>query len=189
MRVAGASFLGPGLAVLAFGVGVSALTLLSLGQDHPSFTCTEWSARLAPALAIYPISIEKYGRWRTGFWTAALCAYLLHFWWAVAVTYRFDFEAIAARQGWVAYANYAVTVIWTADVLLGFSPLGRGLVGQLVRPLAWASVSAAFIGATAVFRSGAAAVAGWAVLALLIGALIARLLGYRIQTQDQAPAA
>ena len=190
----GQGMLGPGLATLAIGAGVTAVTLLSLGQDDPDFARTQWSARLAmalaaPALVLYPVSTSARGKWRTSFWTAALGAYLLHFWWAVAVTYHVDFQAIAARQGWVAYANYAVTAIWSADVALGFAPSGGRLVGRLFRPLAWAAVAASFIGATAVFRDGAAAAAGWALLLVLVVSLGARACGYRLSPVQEVSSA
>ena len=192
MSRSGQGMLGPGLATLALGAGVTAVTLLSLVQDNPNFVRTQLSALLAmalaaPALVLYPVSTSARGKWRTSFWTAALCVYLQYFWWAVAITYHLDFQAIAARQGWVAYANYAVTAIWSADVALGFAPSGGRLLGRVIRPFAWVAVAASFIGATAVFRDGAAAATGWVLLLALVISLAARACGYRLWPVEASP--
>lgn len=169
-----------GLALLAFGAGIAAVTLLSLSADDVSYTRTEFTARLAlllaaPALVLYVLRGPP-GPWWLSFWTAGLAAYWVHVWWAVVRTYQSDFAAIVAHQSWVAYTNAAVTLLWTLDVAVAWFLLPvRGTAAKALHVVTWAAVAVSFLAASAVFRSGAVVWFGYALGAALVIALATRL--------------
>jgi hypothetical protein len=170
-----------GIALLALGAGVAVVTFLSLSTLDVSYARTEWMVRLsmllaAPALVLYLLD-RPLGSWWRSFWTVGLLAYLLHLWWAVFRSFQGDLGAIVERQGWVAYANLAVTVLWVLDVVIAWiSRASGGAARATLRFLAWAAVAASFISASVVFRWGepvaylGGGLAGLLVLAILVRA-------------------
>jgi len=173
-----------GLALLLLGAGVGAITLASIGTDDVSFARTEWSALLAlllavPAAILYVLVRGLPGRWWRAFWTVALIAYLLHFWWAVFRAFNGDLGAVVARQGWVAYTNFAVTILWTLDGLVAWLLWHRreAVACVILRFVTWAGVTASFLTASAIFRTGTVALIGYAFAAALVVALLLRWLG------------
>jgi len=147
-----------GTALGLFGVGVFAMSLVSLGADNVGYARAEWTARLAlvlaaPAIVLYVARPAPLGDWWRAYWTAGLLAYLLHFWWAVVVVYQVDLDAIIARQGWVAATNALVTILWIIDVVAAWLPWPQtGLWLLILRFVNWALVTVSFIAASAIFR-------------------------------------
>jgi hypothetical protein len=173
-----------GLALLLLGAGVGAVTLLSIAAEDVSFARTEWTALLAmllaaPASILYVLDGGPPGRWWRAFWTVGLVAYLLHFWWAVFRSFNGDFSAVIARQGWVAYTNFAVTILWTLDVIVVWLLWSRRdtVACVALRFVTWAGVTASFLTASALFRSGTIALIGYALATALAIAFLARLTG------------
>lgn len=172
-----------GTALFLLGLGIAGITGLSLSQPDVGYARTQWSALLAmalaaPAIALYVLERGPPARWWRAFWTAGLAAYLAHFWWAVFRTYDGDFAAIAARQGWVAYTNYAVTILWLADGILAWiAPRSTASWRVALRFIAWAGVTASFISAAAVFREGTVRQLGIALAIVVIAAVLVRGLG------------
>lgn len=171
-----------GLALLLLGAGIAGVTFLSLAQPDVSYARTQWTALLAlvlatPAMTLYVLEVGPPGRWWRAFWTVGLAAYLVHFWWSVFRAYYGDFDAIVARQGWVAYTNFAVTILWTLDVILAWlAPASPAMFRVVVRFIAWAGVTISFLLASAVFRGGMIAGIGFVVTAILLVALLLRFL-------------
>src|SRR5262249_19726886 len=102
-----------GLALGLLGAGALAMTLESLGADNVTYARAEWTARLslvlaAPAIVLYVLP-GALGPWWRAFWSAAMLAYLLHFWWAVFGVFQGDFGVIYDRQGFVALSNLLLT--------------------------------------------------------------------------------
>jgi hypothetical protein len=186
-----------GLALLALGIGVAAVTLLSISADDVSYARTQGTARLAMVLAAPAIVLAVLGAaggpWWRSFWTAGFLAYLLHFWWSIIRTFHGDLGAVVERQDWVAYSNFAATAIWGLDVLLAWLPVRTGRPGAWLRVLAWLLVTASFIVASAVFRSGFVAAMGYGLAALVAAAVIVRLRGHMaaapawLPTEEPAP--
>jgi hypothetical protein len=173
-----------GLALLLLGLGVAGITAQSLSANDVGIARSEWSALLAlvlaaPAIALYVLEPGPPGSWWRAFWTAGAAAYLLHFWWAVFGTYNGNFSAILARQGFVAITNFAVTILWPLDAILAWAgpdwpnPTFR----RALRFVAWIAVTLSFITAAAVFRTGSARTIGIALGAIVVLALLARILG------------
>lgn len=181
-----------GLALLAFGVGVAVVTFLSISADDVSYARTQWTARLAMGLATPAIVLAVLGAtdgtWWRSFWTVGFLAYLLHFWWAIFRTFHGDLGAVVLRQDWVAYSNFAATAIWGLDVLLAWLPIRAGRPGAWLRGLAWVLVTASFIVASAVFRSGFVAVMGYGLAVLVAAAVLVRLRGLLRGPSATAPA-
>lgn len=171
-----------GLALLLLGAGMAGITFLSIAEGDVSYARTQWTAALAlilaaPAIALYVLEGGPPGRWWRAFWTVALAAYLAHFWWAVFRAYGGDVGAIVARQGWVAYTNFAVTIVWTLDVVLAWiMPASAGAARIALRFVAWAGVTISFLVASAFFRSGTIAMLGYVLGAIVIAALLLRYL-------------
>jgi hypothetical protein len=169
-----------GLALLLLGIGITGITLMSITAPDVSYARTRWMAALAmllatPAIALYVLEEGPPGRWWRAFWTVGLAAYLAHFWWAVFRTYNGDFTAIVARQGWVAYSNFAVTILWTIDGILAWTAAQSPTPGRvLLRFVTWAAVTVSFLVASAFFRSGTIAMLGIALGAVVAGAVLAR---------------
>ena len=173
-----------GLALLLMGIGVAAVTLMSLSADDVTYARSQWTALLSlvlatPAIALYVLDDSPPRIWWRSFWTVGLAVYLLHFWWTVFRSYNGDFDAIITRQGFVAYTNFAVTIVWTLDVVLAWAAPGSASAALriLLRFLSWASVTVSFLAAAVVFRSGLIAEVGIAVAAILVVALLLRYLG------------
>ncbi len=164
-----------GTALCLLGLAVAGMTFATIG-------ITEWTARLAmmlaaPAIVLYVLGADSPGRgaWWRAFWTAGMAAYLLHVWWAVFGAYGGDIGAIVERQGWVAGTNALATILWVADVAAAWlirPPPGSAV--RILHLLAWLIVTISFIVASAVFRSGASAMFGYILAALLAGALAIR---------------
>lgn len=167
-------------ALLALGAGLLVITLLSLTEPNIGFARTRWTALLAMALAApvlvgYASDPGPHRGWRRAFWTAAALVYLAHFWWAVFRTFNLDFAAIAERQGFVAYTNYAVTLLWSIDAALSWFYRWSALRGiRWLRLVTQLIVGASFIAATAVFRSGLSQLAGIVLVLAIATALLAR---------------
>jgi hypothetical protein len=172
-----------GIALLLLGLGIAGITFLSLSQNDVSYARTQWTALLAmvlatPAIALYVLEIGPPGRWWRALWTVGLAAYLVHFWWAVFRSYYGDFDAIVARQGWVAFTNFAVTILWLADVILAWlAPASPAVLRVALRFIAWAGVTISFLAASVVFRSGTVAEVGLIAAAIVVVALLLRYLG------------
>ena len=169
-----------GLLLLALGTGVAAITLLSLSADDVSYARTQWTALLAmvlaaPAIVLYLLDPALHWAWWRAFWTAGWLAFLMHAWWAIFRTYGGDFPAIFDRQGWVAYSNFLVVVLWTIDVAGAWLTAEPGLAARFLRFVTWALVTASFVLASAFFRSGGVAYLGDALIAALVLAVAARL--------------
>ena len=147
-----------GTALGLLGVGVFAMSLVSLGADNVGYARAEWTARLAmvhaaPAIVLFVLQPAPRGNWWRAYWTAGLLAYLLHFWWAVVVVYQLDVGAIIQRQGWVTATNALVTILWIADVVIAWLPRAQtDLWVQILRFVNWALVTVSFVAASAVFR-------------------------------------
>ena len=168
-----------GVALLALGLGVAAITFGSIGEDDVSFARTQWTALLAMALAAPAILLYARGRsqtseWWRSFWTAGLLAYLLHFWWAVFRTYNGDFAAVIERQGLVAYSNFLVTILWALDVVAAWLP-PRERVASPVHFVTWLLVALSFLASATLFHGGLTALLGYALGAALLAVLVARL--------------
>ena len=169
-----------GTALLLLGLGAFGITALSLSADDVSFARAQWTAALslalaAPAIALYVLEEGTPGRWWRAFWTVALAAYLAHFWWSVFRSYHGDFAAIATRQGWTAYTNYAVTLLWLADVALAWlAPASRNGGRIALRFVAWAAVTVSFLMSSAFFRDGAIAMLGMALAASVVASALLR---------------
>jgi hypothetical protein len=168
-----------GLALLGLGTGTLLLTVLSLAEDNVTYARTEWTALLAmllaaPASVLFALGAPRSdAAWRA-FWTAGLLAYLMHTWWAVARTYHGDLGAIIDRQGWVAFANAAVTLLWIADVAMAWWRGAPERVATVLRWITWAAVTASFVVASAVFKSGVVAALGDLYAAAVLVALAFR---------------
>ena len=149
--------LPPGLAFGLLGIGALAFTLVSLGADNVSYARTEWTARLAlilamPAIVLYALP-GRLGPWWRAFWTAAMLSYLMHFWWAVARVFQSDVGVIWDRQGFVAVVNALLTLLWIADVVVGWTVARQTALWVLIlRFVTWAIVTVSFFLASAVFR-------------------------------------
>jgi hypothetical protein len=168
-----------GLALLGLGAGVAAVTFLSLAQDDVSYARTLGFVLVslllaAPSLVLYAASRAAPGPWWRFFWTAALAAYLLHLWWAVERTYLGDIGAIFERQGWVAWSNVLVTLLWIADVAVSWTAFGGTRAAGYLRFAAWLLVAISFIVASVVFRTGTVALAGGALTVAILIALAYR---------------
>jgi hypothetical protein len=103
----------------------------------------------------------------------------MHFWWAVFHAFNGDFSAILVRQGIIAYTNFAITFLWTLDVVLAwaFSGQSNATARIALRFVTWAGVTTSFLVATAILRSGMIAQIGYALAAALVVALVVRLSG------------
>jgi hypothetical protein len=170
-----------GVALLLLGAGAALLTFMSLSADNVGFERTRWTALLAmvlaaPAILLYVLRRGPPNLWWRAFWTVALIAYLMHFWWAVFVIYDGNVEAIIARQGFVAYTNFAVTILWTLDVVAAWiTARGRApLALTILHFVTWAGVTASFLAASIVFRSDAISVVGYVLAVGVFAAILAR---------------
>jgi len=172
-----------GTALFLLGVGAIGITFMSLSADDVSYARAQWTAGLslllaAPAIALYVLEERPPGRWWRAFWTVALIAYLAHFWWSVFRSYNGDFDAIIARQGWTAYTNFAVTILWLLDVVLAWlGPRSRNGFRIALRFVAWVAVTISFLLASAFFRDGTIAMLGIALAAIVVASLLLRYLG------------
>jgi hypothetical protein len=174
-----------GTALCLLGLAVAGMTFATLGMDYPTYSRTEWTARLAmmlaaPAIVLYALGAGSPGRgaWWRAFWTAGMAAYLLHFWWAVFGAYGGDIGAIVERQGWVAGTNALATILWVADVAAAWllePPPGSAV--RILHLLTWLIVTISFIVASAVFRTGVSAMFGDLLALLVAGALAIRWAG------------
>jgi len=181
-----------GVALLLLGAGAALLTFMSLSADNVGFERTRWTALLAmvlaaPAILLYVVRFGPPNRWWRAFWTVALIAYLMHFWWAVFRIYGGDVEAIIARQGFVAYTNFAVTILWTLDVIAAWvTARERASVAfTILHFVTWAGVTASFLAASIVFRSDAISVVGYVLAAGLLAALLVRF-GHIVRLRSAA---
>jgi hypothetical protein len=171
-----------GLALLLLGIGSAGITFLSITEPDVSYARAQWTAALAlilatPAIALYVLEEGPPGRWWRAFWTVGLAAYLAHVWWSVFRSYDGDVAAIIARQGWVAYTNFAVTLVWTLDVILAWAaPASAVTVRVALRFVTWAGVTISFLMASAFFRSGTIAMLGFVLAAIIVAALLMRYL-------------
>jgi len=170
-----------GLALLILGAGAAAITFLTLSVDNVSFERTRFTALLAmvlaaPALVLYVLRAGPPNPWWRAFWTAALVAYLIHFWWAVFRVYDSNFAAIVARQGFVAYTNFAVTILWTLDVIAAWiaARARASWAMHILHFVTWAGVTASFLAASVVFRADTISVAGYVLAAGLLVAILVR---------------
>ena len=169
--------LGTGLLLL--GTGEAAITFLSLSQNDVTYARTEWSALLsmllaAPASVLYVLHRGAQSSWWRAFWTVGLIAYLLHFWCAVFGTYNGSFDSILSRQGWVAYSNFAVTVLWILNVIAIWLPdeWQKTVKIKILSFMTWALVTTSFVVASALFRTDTGSVIGYAFAAALVIAFI-----------------
>lgn len=86
---------------------------------------TVWAALIlvtpALCLAAFRDSSVQAGRYWLAFWTVALLAFLVHFYWAVGVIYGYDWERIrhTARVS-APVLDTVFTVWWVVDVLLAW---------------------------------------------------------------------
>ncbi|MDP2679137.1 MAG: hypothetical protein Q8O85_10505 [Rhodoferax sp.] len=86
---------------------------------------TVWAALIlvTPALCLFPFrdSSAQAGRYWLAFWTVALLAFLVHFYWAVGVIFGYDWGRIShtARVS-APILDTVFTVWWVADVLLAW---------------------------------------------------------------------
>lgn len=173
-----------GLALLALGIAAVAVTFLSLSEADVTYARSQSTALAAmllatPALVLYVLPGGGRSDWWRAFWTIGLVAYLAHFWWAVFRTYQGDFGAIVERQGSVAYSNFAVTALWTLDVLLAWLlPPPRGAFAIALRFATWLLVAVSFLAAAAFFRSGLIQQLGYALAIALIVAIAVRVFGF-----------
>lgn len=149
--------LPPGLALGLLGIGALAFTLVSLGADNVSYARAEWTARLAlvlatPAIVLYALP-GRLGPWWRAFWSAAMLAYLMHFWWAVMRVFHGDVGVIWDRQGFVAVTNGLLTLLWIADVVVAWTVAQQTALWVLIlRFVTWTVVTVSFFLAAAVFR-------------------------------------
>jgi hypothetical protein len=167
-----------GVALLGLGAGMAYVTFSTLGADDVSYARTEITAWMAmalasPAIVLFALGRPGDGEWRRAFWTAGFAAYCFHLWWALFRTYRGDFSAVIDRQGWVAFTNFGVIFVWGADVARDWIR-SESRAANVLKWLAWLWVTLSFLGATALFRSGAAAVPGYLLGILIIGAFLLR---------------
>jgi len=177
-----------GVALLSLGAGMLYVTFATLGADDVSYARTEITAWVAmalasPAILLFAASRLGYGAWRRAFWTAGFAAYCFHLWWAFFRTYRGDFSAVIDRQGWVAFTNFAVIFIWGADVARDWIQI-ESRAATALKWVAWLWVTLSFLGATALFRTGAAAMPGYLLGILVIGAFVLR---YRRSSGSSQP--
>jgi hypothetical protein len=169
--------LGTGLLLL--GTGVAAITFLSLSQNDVTYARTEWSALpsmllAAPASVLYVLHRGNESNWWRAFWTVGLLAYLLHFWWAVFGTYDGNFPSIVSRQGWVAYSNLAVTVLWTLNVIVIWLPghWQESIKSKILNFLTWALVTVSYPAASTFLRMDTGSIIGYTFAAALVIAFI-----------------
>lgn len=170
-----------GLAIFSLGIGVALVTFLSLSQFDVTYTRTQWTALLSlllasPAIVVYTLDPAPPGPWWRAFWTVGLLAYLLHFWWAVFGSFHGSFQAVIARQGLVAFSNFAVTGLWLADVVAAWALAAHQTRWPLrmLRIVTWLLVVTSFVGATAIFRTGPVRYLGWLLVAVIVAALVLR---------------
>jgi len=168
-----------GIGLLLLGTGAAAITFLSLSQNDVTYARTEWSALLsmllaAPASVLYVLHRGAQNSWWRAFWTVGLLAYLLHFWWAVFGTYNGSFDSILSRQGSVAYSNFAVTVLWTLNVIAIWLPdeWQTTVKIKILNFMTWALVTSSFVVASTLFRTDTGSVIGYAFAAALVIAFI-----------------
>lgn len=167
-----------GVALLGLGAGMAYVTFGAIAADDVSYERTQataWVSMLlaTPAIVLFALGRSGYGDWRRAFWTAGLAAYCFHLWWAIFRTYRGDFSAIVDRQGWVAFTNFAVIFVWGLDVARDWTRTERR-GAKVLQWVAWLWVTLSYLGATALFRSGAAAVPGYVLGGLVICAFVLR---------------
>ena len=130
-----------------------AITFLSLSQNDVTYARTEWSTLFFPCcsqlLPLFCTCFTGVPRAVGGepFWTVGLVAVLfLHFWCAVFGTYNGSFNSILSRQGWVAYSNFAVTVLWILNVIAIWLPdeWQKTVKIKILSFMTWALVTADF---------------------------------------------
>ena len=193
MTAKGFDPLPPGLALALLGIGALGFTLVSLGADNVSYARAEWTARLALVLAIPAIVIYALpgplGPWWRAFWTAAMLAYLMHFWWAVARVFHNDIGVIWDRQGFVAVTNAVLTLLWIADAVVAWTMAQQTALWVLVlRFFTWAIVTVSFFLASAVFRDEMLPRVLGGVLAIaVVSALLSRKLAQPKLSRPAAP--
>ncbi|PDT21809.1 hypothetical protein CO674_19870 [Rhizobium hidalgonense] len=166
-----------GLAILTLGAGVALVTFLSLAQPNVGYVRTQWTALLSmalafPAIVLYAADAGPPNAWWRAFWTTGMLAYLLHFWWAIFVSFHGSLDAVITRQGFVAYSNFATTGLWIMDVATAwlYPATTRGRVQRVLGVLTWLLVFISFIVASTVFRTGTVRYLG---LLLALAVLIA----------------
>jgi hypothetical protein len=179
-----------GLALLALGSAIFLVTFLSLSEADVTYARCQWTALAAmliatPALLLYVLSYHGQGDWRRAFWTAGLVAYMAHFWWAVFRTYQGDFRAIVEHQGFVAYSNFLVTLLWIVDAVLAWVATDLPATSTAaVRFVTWLAVGVSFVAASAVFRTGTVQLLGYILGISLIVAAAVRLYGFESPRRD-----
>jgi hypothetical protein len=154
-------------------LGLVVAIALPFGGSNPPIERSVLTIRLSLAFTTLAFWITALGpdcgRWpwrRRMFWTLGFAAYAVHFITAYFEAFGGLSARVVARQGpFVAYSNYAVSLLWLLDVaLLTWTTTRRWKV--------WASfgvqlfVFASFFLAAVVFKSG---VVFWMGLAMVIG--------------------
>lgn len=140
----------------------------SLALAIPAFALYVWPGRSGP----------KAAYWRL-LWTFAFLAYLVHFYYAVAVHYHGSLRAVYQGQGvTIASSNFLVTGWWALDVALAWlvddDPGQRRWV-RVQRGLVVTGVFVVFTAASVFLFHGFVNVLGYALVAVVAGGLAVRL--------------
>lgn len=96
---------------------------VDLGYYRTVYTIWVTAALVTPALCAFVLPSDSPRRraiWIL-FWTFALCAYLVHLYYALFWVYQGSFDQFIAGQGWFAAVNNVIfTAWWLLDVLLAW---------------------------------------------------------------------
>lgn len=158
---------------------------------HSRIIYTIWVSLgfLIPAVFFFFI---PYGRKREAYWlltwTAALVAYLVHFYYTFGVTFHWSLSEVYAKQGPViATSNMLDTVWWTFDVVLAFFVADRKWI-RVQRVLVHLYVPITFFVSAVLIKHGFVRGLGIAMTVALVVAIVARLVARHRKTHSSSDA-
>jgi hypothetical protein len=133
---------------------------------------------MIPALFLYfvPGRADRVDSYERLFWTAALLAYLVHFYYTVGVIFHGHLSEVYAAQGpLIATSNLLDTVWWVLDVVLAWFALSGARWLRAVRTGAHLYIPATFFVSAVVIKHGLVRALGLLMTVSLLGGLALRL--------------
>jgi hypothetical protein len=146
--------------------------------DHSRLIYSSWVSLTfaTPAVCLFIFPRTRNGDWELLTWTFSFVAYLVHFYYAFGLTYGWSFAATYTGQGVViATSNFALTALWTFDVLSSWFGRRDGRWRQVERAAARLLVVVTFVASAVVIFGGFVRVLGVAMIAAVALSVIVRV--------------
>jgi hypothetical protein len=160
--------------------------------DHARLLYSSWVSLVfaTPALCLYVFPRTRDGEYELLAWTFSYSAYLVHFYYAFGVTYGGSFARTYASQGPViATSNFALTALWTFDVVANWAAPRNAKWHEAVRLAARTFAFTIFVVSAVVIFGGFVRVLGVTMIAAVACCLIVRVVTVlRERTQERGEA-